>query len=289
MGIDRCRRLRSLLRYSAPPLITIVALLTAGSAGASTSSNWSGYAIHHPGTRFRSASGSWTIPAADCADGAPAYSATWIGIGGYALSSTALEQTGTETDCDRHGRVISYAWFEIVPAPSRTFRLKVEPGDRMRATVTVVGHDVTLVLRDLSTDHSATKTATAKAVDVSSAEWIVEAPSQCDSPTNCEVLPLADFGSVAFTGARAQKSRGQVGALASGLWRRTRITMADSTHHFVPAGDTEVRRATPSPLSPTGAAFDIAFSTTSIPTYPYPAPYPIEPLPGGPILTGASG
>ena len=42
--------------------------------------------------------------------------------------------------------------------------------------------------------------------DTSSAEWIAEAPSQCDGSGSCQPLPLADFGTVQFTGPRRPRT-----------------------------------------------------------------------------------
>jgi hypothetical protein len=114
----------------------------------STSTNWSGYVAHGSGVHFRYVSALWTQPVATCTAGDPTYSAVWVGLGGYSLSSQALEQIGTEADCSASGRVISTAWYELVPAPSRGIRMTVDPGDVMAGSVTVVGHRVTLTLVD---------------------------------------------------------------------------------------------------------------------------------------------
>ena len=67
-----------------------------------------------------------------------------------ATTSNALEQIGSEVDCSARGTVVSSAWYELVPAPSRTIRMTVRPGDELSAEVTVAGHEVTLMLRDLT-------------------------------------------------------------------------------------------------------------------------------------------
>ena len=163
--------------------------------------------MHRPGVSFRQVSGTWTQPNATCVPGQSTYSAVWVGIGGYKPTSNALEQIGTEVDCNAAGNAVSSAWYELVPAPSRTISLAVHPGDVMHATVTVVGHQVTLELENLTRHRSFDKKLHAPSIDVSSAEWIVEAPSECVSQFACQALPLADFGSVTFDSASRHRRR----------------------------------------------------------------------------------
>src|SRR5205085_7327627 len=93
------------------------------------SSNWAGYAIHRGGVKFKRVTGTWRQPKATCTPGHATYSSVWVGLGGYSASAKALEQIGGEVDCSARGKVISSAWYELVPAPSRRIRLKVRPGD----------------------------------------------------------------------------------------------------------------------------------------------------------------
>src|ERR1039458_4095296 len=83
-------------------------LLAPASAGAavSVSSNWAGYVAlpsASVGSRFSSVSGSWTQPSATCSAGREAYSAVWVGLGGYRENARSLEQIGTGADCTRSG------------------------------------------------------------------------------------------------------------------------------------------------------------------------------------------
>ncbi len=86
----------------AAAVIGAAVLFSAPAALAKTtsSSNWAGYAVHHPGVSFRQVSGTWTQPDASCIAGRSSYSAAWVGIGGYKPTSPALEQIGTEVDCN---------------------------------------------------------------------------------------------------------------------------------------------------------------------------------------------
>ena len=122
-----------------PRAISLAVVALAALAGApaaladsTQSSNWAGYAVHRAGITFAKVAGTWTQPQATCSGGRPTYSAVWVGIGGYNVSSQALEQTGTEADCTAGGHAVSSAWYEVVPAPSRTIKRTIAPGDRVR-------------------------------------------------------------------------------------------------------------------------------------------------------------
>ena len=161
----------------------------------STSTNWSGYAV--TGSKFTSVSSSWTEPTATCS--ATAYSSFWVGLDGD--TSNTVEQTGTDADCS--GRTPKYyAWYEMYPKFPVNFNNTVRPGDRLTASVTTDGRgNFTLKISDTTQAWSKTVTAKLKSAKLASAEVIAEAPSSSSG-----VLPLANFGTVSFTGASANGS-----------------------------------------------------------------------------------
>ena len=234
-------------------------------ARTTTSSNWAGYAVHRPGVTFRQVSGTWTQPGASCVAGQPSYSAVWVGIGGFKPTSTALEQIGTEVDCQATGNPVWSAWYELVPAPSKTISFVVQPGDVVHAIVTVVGHRVTLVLQNQTRDRTFRKTVVAPSIDASSAEWIVEAPSECINQFACQALPLANFGSVAFDSATVTSTSG-IGSILDPKWWRTRIRLSPGAQRFIVARQTSdtVGTATPSTLQADGTQFDVTYSTVPV-------------------------
>lgn len=248
-------------------LIAAVALACAPAAfahGDTTSSvNWAGYAVHRSGVSFRKAVATWRQPTATCRPGAPTFSSYWVGLGGFSVTSNALEQVGTEVDCGPTGRVYSSAWYELVPAPSITVRLRVHPGDLMKGSVAVYGHQVVLELDDATLHTRFRKALHAPNIDVSSAEWIVEAPSDCTSATSCLTLPLANFGSAGFSGALALSTRGHLGSVSDGAWNRTKIMLTPSGRRFVVNGRSVAGAATPSALQQGGTAFSVTYSLTS--------------------------
>jgi hypothetical protein len=252
----------------ASALIVVATLAGAPAALANTtkSTNWAGYAIHRAGVSFRQVSGTWTQPSATCVTGHPTYSAAWVGLGGYNPISNALEQIGTELDCSPTGKVVSSAWYELVPAPSKTISLPVAPGDVMRATVSVTGHQVVVDLDNLTEHHRFHKTFDAPSVDVSSAEWIVEAPSECISSFSCQALPLANFGSVTFDSATAASTFGPSGTIRDGRWGRTKIRLTAGNQRLIVArGSIDAAgTAAPSALRGGGSAFDVTYAAASV-------------------------
>jgi Peptidase A4 family len=251
-------------RGLAGALIFAAALVGAPAAMANTtrSTNWAGYAIHRAGVSFRQVSATWTQPDATCVPGQPSYSAEWVGLGGYKVTSDALEQTGTEVDCTAAGKVVSSAWYELVPAPSKRISLRVSPGDVMHATVTVSGNQVVIDLEDLTSHRSFDKTLIATSIDVSSAEWIVEAPSECLSQFACQALPLANFGSVPFDSASVTSTNGTVGTIASPHWGRTTIDLVAAAERMIVARNTSgaLGNAEPSRLASGGTSFDVTYA-----------------------------
>ncbi len=201
------------------------------SAGAATiSSNWAGYvALRAPssGADFSSVSGTWVQPGATCAAGHESYSAVWVGLGGYSESANALEQIGTDADCARSGTAIYDVWYELLPAGPVAVPLQARPGDMVAASVTVRGRDATLRIRDLTTGARFSHTQRVASIDASSADWIVEAPSLCFTH-GCRTLPLANFGTAAFTSATAT-AQGHTGAVADALWSSGPLELRQST------------------------------------------------------------
>ena len=243
-------------------LFTVASSARADSIG---SSNWAGYAVHRSGLAFRTVHATWRQPNVTCTPGVRTFSSYWVGLGGYGIDSRALEQIGTEVDCTRGGRASSTAWYELVPAPSVPISLAVQPGDLLSADVTVRGHRVRLALRDETSGQSFFKATTAPVIDVSSAEWIVEAPSDCVSDASCQTLPLADFGSVSFGSAGAQTARGHRGSISNPAWGVTQISLTAAGRGFAANGALPVLgTATPLGLTADGTSFAVAYASVPV-------------------------
>ncbi len=267
-GVRRRRRRVSLTALALTAL-GVLAGAPAALANNAQSSNWAGYAVHRSGVHFRTVSGTWTQPKAICTPGQATYSSVWVGLGGYGVNSPALEQIGTEEDCTASGRAVASAWYELVPAASHAVKLTVKPGDRLRAAVTVNGSDVRLSLTDLTRHQTFTKTLEASAIDTTSAEWILEAPSVCSDSWDCHTLPLADFGSAGFSSAHAITTIGHRGTIDDTAWTRTKISLSSTGRSFVSNPSQASATAVPSSLSAKGNAFTVTYkggATTTQPT-----------------------
>jgi hypothetical protein len=243
----------------------------ASNAGsASVSANWSGYSlsdINAAGLQFTSITGTWTVPVTKCALGAPASAAFWVGLGGSSDTSTGLEQTGTGADCTGSTTIPRYyAWYEILPAASVQVPLKVKPGDQITTSVNVNGTTTLVQIKNRTRKTSFTKSLTVAEPDVSSAEWIAEAPSACGSNGGgCTVLPLANFGSVAFTRAAVIASS-HPGTISDPTWGNEAIALVPDSSRFFAARDaSSTAGAVPGPLGADGRSFPVSWVAKAMP------------------------
>jgi hypothetical protein len=269
-----------------------------------TSANWSGYVIggSAPGSssdsqqRFSSATGSWVQPTAKCT-GQSSYSAFWVGLGGSGGSSSAdasgfgdsgagsgfaqsggggsdtsqadsLEQAGTEADCSSGGAASYFAWYELVPAAPVKLDLAVHAGDHMTTKVAISGSNMVVTMSNQTTGQSTSKTVPTNNPDTSSAEWIAEAPSQCDGSGSCNPLPLTDFGTAGFTGASATQTDGHTGTISDADWSAAAVQLnpnaSSSGFGSAQFASTDSSgSATPSSLSSDGSSFSVAWSSSS--------------------------
>ncbi|HET9102088.1 MAG TPA: G1 family glutamic endopeptidase [Solirubrobacteraceae bacterium] len=252
---------RSLLAACTALLVAAPAAL----ADSTQSSNWAGYAAHSPRVHFTRVFGAWRQPTVTCTPGAPTYSSEWVGLGGYNIDASALEQIGSEIDCNGAGRPVSTVWYELVPAPSHNIAMTVAPGDQLSASVSVVGHLVRLQLSDLTRGRTFVRTVRVTQLDTTSADWIVEAPSECSNASSCQQLPLANFGTTAMTRAATTTSTGHRAAISDPLWRTTQIRLAASGRRFIGNGASAGADANPSDLVFGSTAFAVTYagSTTA--------------------------
>jgi hypothetical protein len=244
------------------------------------SSNWAGYVASAPsaaqpapasGLSFTDVAGSWVQPHLTCSAGEVGAAAFWVGLGGAQGSSSggsqtpssALEQVGTEGDCSRNGRASYFAWYEFLPAGPVTIKLKVRPRDRITGAVLISGSQVIVTLKNLTTHKRFSKRfGSVSPLDVSSAEWIAEAPSLCSSSNQCTPVPLPNFGTVAFTNATAI-ANGHPGTLSDSTWSSAPIVLAPD-----PAAPTNLglapntHGATPSPIGADGRSFTVSWQET---------------------------
>jgi hypothetical protein len=252
------------------------AAVVAGRASAATSdaasSNWGGYAVADAATiaggsagaatqRFTSVTGTWKQPKVACTAGAATYSAFWVGLGGFATDSPALEQIGTSGDCPVSGPPRYYAWYELVPAAPVRLSIRILPGDTVTASVNARPTGVLVQIKDRTRHTTFTKLLPMSQPDLSSAEWIAEAPSECDAFDRCAALPLASFGKVSFTHIAAI-ANGHPGTVTDPAWASVAIDLVpDSANGSFGGNTSSTATATPRSLTADGRSFDVLWAT----------------------------
>jgi hypothetical protein len=256
------------------------------------SANWSGYVVRSSaGKSFSSVSGSWVEPSASANADGQGYAAFWVGLGGAGEQSQSLEQVGTAAQVTG-GQTTYYAWYELLPAAQVALPLTINAGDHVPAKVTVNGTNVTISLADTTTGKSVTKTLQMSNPDTSSAEWIAEAPATESADGATQILPLADFGRVTFTGASATAD-GHSGSIADPGWAVTQVDLSPgATSQFVSGGSPYSQAgladalsqqasagASTAGLSDSGSSFTVSYSpgatqsSSAAATDPYPDGY----------------
>lgn len=159
-----------------------------------TSPNWSGYGVG--GGPYTAVSGTFTVPSLYNTDPAGTDMSEWVGIDGF--SDSSLIQAGIQEYPDPSDTDLFYIvpWWEILPANQTNITgMTIAPGNSITVDIgQLSGTTWAITLEDDSTEQSFTTDRTYSA-DLSSAEWIVEAPDENESPTQ-----LADYSATGFSG-----------------------------------------------------------------------------------------
>jgi Peptidase A4 family len=288
------KRLATVLAAALSALAIGLALvpLAAAAESSAVSQNWSGYAVTGAlqSSRFSRVAGTWVQPSGTCRRGQETYSVTWVGLGGFNSGSKALEQTGTAVDCSSSGQAQYSAWYELVPAAPVTMRLTVHPDDEISASVAEKAGQTIMQVQDLSTHASRTVARRFADPDISSAEWIVEAPSLCFTATRCTPLPLTDFGTVPFSNASVATDGSQRAAIDASSLKVTRLELRDEARA---AGRRLTSSVTPasgiaSPLSANGTAFTVTWGLLEGEGAQQPSPQESQSSQGLPGITSAA-
>ena len=180
----------------------------ADATGAMESGNWAGYILakFQTGQKYKGITATWTVPDV-VFQGVNAFSAEWVGIGGFCKNlicnqqkdlDKTLIQLGTAQEAFGTSDLQYFAWYEVLPNPPVTTPLAVSPGDVITASLTCEGKCKgkarwTFSFTNETTSDTFSKTVKYKSPNLS-AEWIEEAPTSGDN-----VLPLADFGTATFS------------------------------------------------------------------------------------------
>ena len=135
----------------------------------------------------------------------------------------------------------------------------LQVGDHISASVGVNGSSTSFSLKDETTGQSFTQTVQSPNPDTSSAEWVAEAPSQCDGSGSCTPLPLSDFGTVGFTNATAT-ANGHTGTISDPNWTAQPIALGSNGTYDIGYGSSQnTAGASPSSLSSDGSSFSVTW------------------------------
>ena len=200
------------------------------------SRNWSGYTASSG--RYTAVKATWVVPrfAPDSPGGADAI---WVGIGG--IRDNDLIQAGTEETVSGRGSTQYSAWIETLPQASHAVPLTVSAGDSVTVSIQQVAGDDWQVAISNDTTTQSYKAEVRYQSSLSSAEWVVEAPSAGRG----RLVALDRFGSVTFSEASAVKDGRSV-------------TIADAGGHPVTMiGGGGRALAQPSALGDEGASFTV--------------------------------
>jgi hypothetical protein len=170
-------------------------------ATASQSSNWAGYAA--VGGPYTVAKGTFTVPSLSAGGFYREQASEWVGLDGLNTNDPSLVQAGVEEypNPDGSGTVSIEPWWEILPAPPNDISImSVSAGDEVTVTIwKVSGTTWEINLTDNTTGQAYTTPPEQYTGPGSSAEWVVEAATECTF--RCHTAVLAPYSPpVAFSG-----------------------------------------------------------------------------------------
>ena len=154
---------------------------------------WAGYYESMP--RINSASATWRVPALHCRAGTT-LSSTWVGVGG--LDGSVLLQAGLFDNC-LSGMAENGGFGEVYPGSTKSFAVVTRPGDKVTATVSLVGGTWQARVTDDTTRQSEMAPATSYAGG-GTAEGMTEAYGE---PT----YVMSNFGTERFSRVSVNGSR----------------------------------------------------------------------------------
>jgi hypothetical protein len=193
---------------SSSPAGALTLKTTDAYAADQTSPNWSGYVTTAKAGAYKGTSTTFTVPSSIACTSTDTASSFWAGLDGDGDST--VEQDGVEADCT-DGSLALYAWLETYPAPEEEIvtdtdaPAPVEPGDIFVSTVTEdSSSEYTFVMEDetqgwsFNVEQPMPTGYTGKGL---TSEVITEATTECTSDTSCAIMPITNFGKVAYTSA----------------------------------------------------------------------------------------
>jgi hypothetical protein len=158
------------------------------------STNWSGYVL--TGGPYTAVTGTFNVPSIYTSSTDTA-TAEWVGIDGTSPSNPGIIQAGVAEDYTAATNTYRIApWIELFPAPPVYLPITVGAGEQVTVTIVEVGAGTWNVLVKDDTNGQSYSTNAAYSGPATSAEWVVEAPT--NTQTN-SVFPVGVFSPVTFT------------------------------------------------------------------------------------------
>ena len=187
------------------------------------SANWSGYEVSDG--PYTSVAGTFTVPSLASSSTVSAM-AEWVGIDGAANSSLIQAGVGESFDPTTN-QVLIQPWWEILPAPETPITsVVVAPGDTVTVAIGQSSASMWTIHVTNDTNGQSFTTDQSYSGPLSSAEWIVEAPTVSSSGTvttlgayspNITFTGLQDTGTSLGTTAVVMEQAGEVVSVPSTL------------------------------------------------------------------------
>ena len=176
------------------------ATVTAPAAPGLSSLNWAGYVL--TGGSYQEVSAAWTVPTLDCSVVPNGSTSDWVGIDGW-VHPASLFQAGTSSTCVGGSQANSAVWSDGALDYVWQDEFPANAGDVISARVVQTSSGTwSATVTDETTGQSADASEAVAHVGAS-AEWVTEDPGTQGSRA---LTPLADFGSVSFTGLSVSPS-----------------------------------------------------------------------------------
>jgi hypothetical protein len=158
--------------------------------------NWSGYIVAADSNQPRAITGATTtITVPVLSKEMEGKSAIWVGVGG-ANDDNHLIQAGVEANQNKNGPEY-YAWYELFPEPQTRILMSVRAGDNITISLQLLNSQWNVTINNLTAGQNFTTSAKYES-SMSSAEWILEAPTVCET-SGCTIASLPRFDIVTFS------------------------------------------------------------------------------------------
>jgi hypothetical protein len=205
-----------------------VRVRSTGKATQFTSRNWAGYVAYNAShsTDFNAIRSTWVQPRVTCPK-PNAWTVFWVGLDGW--WDGTVEQGGSSARCI-NGTPHYTLWWEMFPTNAIQTVLTIKAGDTVTASVSYKPATKVFVIfvKDVTTGASFTrspKCASGLTCDRSSTEVIVEDVGMFGAGS---YFPLANYGTMAFTGSSMTDTHGHTGSFTNPNWQHASVVESAS-------------------------------------------------------------